>query len=140
MQGILFLNDSTNFELIDQPLIENLTEKLKYYSEKNGIKRETYNPSSGMTIINYCLENNIYDNMNVAISDNLTIDQIARIALRACNAEDIIISYDVSKPNGQHRKDVSIDLLKQKIPSFNPINLYDGIKQTYTYLIKNKML
>jgi GDP-L-fucose synthase len=91
-------------------------------------------------VINYCLENNIYDNMNVAISDNLTIDQIARIALRACNAEDIIISYDVSKPNGQHRKDVSIDLLKQKIPSFNPINLYDGIKQTYTYLIKNKML
>jgi uncharacterized membrane protein YcgQ (UPF0703/DUF1980 family) len=51
-----FLNDSSEFELIDQTLIENLTEKLKYYSERNGIKRETYNPSSGMSVIEYCLE------------------------------------------------------------------------------------
>jgi GDP-L-fucose synthase len=91
-------------------------------------------------VIKYCLENEIYDNMNVAISNNLSIKQMAEVALKACDAEYLEIEFDATKSNGQYRKDVSIDLLKQKIPSFNPINLYDGIKKTYFYLIQNNML
>jgi GDP-L-fucose synthase len=91
-------------------------------------------------VIDYCLKNNIYDNMNVAISDNLSIKEMASIALKACGAENLDIEFDTDKPNGQYRKDVSSDLLMQKIPSFNPINLYDGIKQTYNYLIENKVI
>lgn len=90
--------------------------------------------------IDYCLKNDIYDNMNVAISENLTIRQMAEIALKACDAEHLSIDFDTTKPNGQYRKDVSVDLLKEKIPSFNPMNLFDGIKQTYNYLITNNML
>jgi nucleoside-diphosphate-sugar epimerase len=78
--------------------------------------------------------------MNVAIDENLSIAEMAQIALKACDAEHIKIEYDITKPNGQYRKDVSIDLLKSKIPSFSPINLYDGIKKTYNYLIENNTI
>jgi len=91
-------------------------------------------------IIKHCLDNNIYDNMNVATPENLTIDEMAKIALKACNADNIKIKYDTTKPNGQYRKDVSISILKNKIPSFNPIKLEEGIKKTYKYLLDNKML
>jgi len=91
-------------------------------------------------VINYCLENEIYDNMNVAISENLTIKQMAEIALEACNASYLNIEFDTTKPNGQYRKDVSTDLLKLKIPSFNSRNLYSGIKQTYDYILENNVL
>jgi GDP-L-fucose synthase len=91
-------------------------------------------------IIKYCLDNNIYDNMNVATPENLTIDEMAKIALKACNADNIKIKYDTTKPNGQYRKDVSISILKNKIPSFNPIKLEEGIKKTYKYLLDNKKL
>lgn len=91
-------------------------------------------------IIKYCLDNNIYDNMNVAIDKNLSIAEMAQIALKACDAGYIKIEYDVAKPNGQYRKDVSVNLLKEKIPSFNPIDLYSGIKKTYNYLIENNII
>jgi nucleoside-diphosphate-sugar epimerase len=78
--------------------------------------------------------------MNISVSDNLSIKQIAEIALKACDAEYLNIEFDINKPNGQYRKDVSINLLKQKIPSFNPINLYNGIKKTYNYLIENNIM
>jgi len=86
-------------------------------------------------VIKYCLDNNIYDNMNVAIDENLSILEMAQIALKACSAEYLNIEFDITKPNGQYRKDVSINLLKEKIPVFNPIKLEDGIKQTSNYLI-----
>jgi GDP-L-fucose synthase len=86
-------------------------------------------------VIKYCLDNNIYNNMNVAIDENLSIKEMAQIALKACDAEYIKIEYDITKPNGQHRKDVSSEILKEKIPLFSPINLHDGIKKTYNYLI-----
>lgn len=91
-------------------------------------------------IIWHCLENNIYDNMNVATLENLSISEMVEIAVQSCDIDNIKIEYDISKPNGQYRKDVSIDLLKEKIPSFNPIKLGEGIKKTYNYLIKNNKL
>ena len=91
-------------------------------------------------VIKYCLDNNIYDSMNVATPENLSISDMAKIALQSCGVNKISIWYDTSKPNGQYRKDVSVELLKEKIPSFNPIKLKDGIKKTYDYLIKNNIL
>jgi GDP-L-fucose synthase len=91
-------------------------------------------------VIKYCLDNSIHDNMNVAIDENLSISEMAQIALNTCGTEHIKIEYDITKPNGQHRKDVSSKILKSKIPSFKPINLQDGIKKTYNYLIKNNII
>jgi nucleoside-diphosphate-sugar epimerase len=78
--------------------------------------------------------------MNVSVPENLSITEMANIAMKACDIENIEIEYDTTKPNGQYRKDVSIKLLNEKIPHFKPIKLYDGVKKTYTYLIENKIL
>jgi len=91
-------------------------------------------------VIATCLNNDIYTSMNVAVEDNLSIRDMADIAKRAMGADHIDIVFDTTKPNGQHRKDVSIASLKRNIPSFSPITLEDGIRQTYEYLLTHNIL
>jgi GDP-L-fucose synthase len=87
-------------------------------------------------IIKKCIVDDIYDNFNVATEENISIDEIAKIALKSCNAEHIKIEYDITKPDGQYRKDVSINKLNSIISDFTPISLYDGIKNTYNKINK----
>jgi GDP-L-fucose synthase len=82
-------------------------------------------------IIHYVITNEIYDSFNVAGNENLTIKDMANIALNSCDAEHLVINWDLSKPNGQHRKDVSIEKLKYLLPNFSPLNLSEGIKLVY---------
>ena len=56
---------------------------------------------------------------------------MAEIALKACDAKNIEIKWDLSKPNGQHRKDVCTNKLKYLLPDFNPLSLSEGIKLVY---------
>ncbi len=91
-------------------------------------------------VIKQCLENDIYENMNVATEENLSIKQMAEIALDACGANNLTIHFDSAYPDGQYRKDVSIDLLKRTIPDFTTIDLYSGIKQTYSYIKDNNLI
>ena len=53
------------------------------------------------------------------------------IGLRACNSKHLKVNFDTSKPNGQYRKDVSIDKLKSLLIDYNPISLEGGIKKVY---------
>jgi nucleoside-diphosphate-sugar epimerase len=82
-------------------------------------------------IIKMMIVNNKFHNMNIATKENYTVDAIAKIALRACDAEDISIIYDKNKPNGQMRKDIEISKLKKYFPKFLPIKLEEGIKEIY---------
>jgi len=91
-------------------------------------------------VIKYCLDNDVYENMNVATEENLSIKQMAKIALDACEAQNLTIQFDTTYPNGQFRKDVSIQKLKKIIPNFKPIELHDGVKQTYQYIQKNNLI
>jgi len=59
-------------------------------------------------VIGLCIERDINTSMNVATEENLSIRQIVRIALRACESERLRVDWDPSKPNGQMQKDVSI--------------------------------
>jgi GDP-L-fucose synthase len=90
--------------------------------------------------IKYCIDNDIYENMNVSVEENLSIKQMAEIALKAMGAEHLKIEFDSTKPDGQFRKDVSVDLLKKQIKGFKPLDLYNGIKKTYSYLLENDKL
>lgn len=85
-------------------------------------------------VIKFCLDENIYDSFNVATEQNISIDDIARTALRACDASHLKIEYDSSKPDGQFRKDVSIEKMKKIIPEFKATRLYHGIASTYSIL------
>ena len=86
-------------------------------------------------VISQVIESEIYKSFNVATPENLSIKEMAEIALDACSSNHLEIIWDTSKPNGQFRKDVSVELLKQSIPNFNPISLYQGIKLTYQHLV-----
>jgi GDP-L-fucose synthase len=82
-------------------------------------------------VIYEVITNEIYDNFNVAGEENLSIKEMANIALQSCNADNLEIKWDSDKPNGQHRKDVSIEKLKTLLPDFFPLKLSEGIKMVY---------
>jgi len=85
-------------------------------------------------VIKKCIDDEIYESFNVATEQNVSIDDIARTALRACDATHIKIEYDSSKPDGQFRKDVSIEKMKSLFPEFKATRLYHGIGSTYSIL------
>ena len=90
------------------------------------------------SIIYECIKNNITESMNVATEDNLSIDEMAHIARTSLDAKHIKIKYDITKPNGQFRKDVSIQKLRKHFPDFEFTTLSEGIKQIYqTYAKSN---
>jgi GDP-L-fucose synthase len=82
-------------------------------------------------VIYKVITNNIYDNFNVAGEENLSIKEMTNITLQSCGAENLKIKWDTNKPNGQYRKDVSIEKLKTLLPGFNPLPLSKGIKMVY---------
>jgi len=82
-------------------------------------------------VIKLMIDNDKFFNMNVATNENYSIEEIAKIALKVCNAEHLSIKYDSNKPNGQMRKDIEISKLKKYFPEFNPIMLKDGIKEIF---------
>tara|TARA_B100001057_G_scaffold175337_1_gene175975 strand:- start:19022 stop:19936 length:915 start_codon:yes stop_codon:yes gene_type:complete len=89
-------------------------------------------------IIHEMITNDKFYNMNIATNENYTVDKIARLALKACNSEDLEINYDKEKPNGQLRKDIDILKFKEYFPNFTPISLEEGIKEIFNKKIKNK--
>ena len=66
------------------------------------------------------------------------VKQISEIALEACDAKDLQINFDTSKPNGQYRKDIDIKIMKSLFPDFKPIKLYEGIKQVYKNIMDSQ--
>ena len=67
---------------------------------------------------------------NVAPDNNMTIEQLAEVAISTCSKKTIKINYDNSKPNGQYRKDVDTTLFKKHIDfPFTPLS--EGIKAVY---------
>lgn len=87
-------------------------------------------------VIKECLDKDIYDSFNVATEENLSIKEMAEIALESCGLSDIKIEFDTTKPDGQYRKDVSIDKLKNLLPDFKSISLGKGIKKVYDKISK----
>mgnify|MGYP000082440272 CR=1 FL=1 len=62
------------------------------------------------TIIKLMIINKTKKSFNVATDENYTVKQISEIALEACDAKDLQINFDTSKPNGQNRKDIDIKI------------------------------
>lgn len=76
----------------------------------------------------------VKENMNISTTENLTIDQLAKLALQATESTHLKIKYDTTKPNGQYRKDISIDTFKNIFPNYEFTSYIDGIKTTYNSL------
>ena len=85
-------------------------------------------------IINLVVKYDIKENLNLSTSDNLTIDQMAKLALEATDSQHLKIMYDTTKPNGQYRKDIDITKFKNLFPNYEFTSYVQGIKQTYNTL------
>ncbi len=82
-------------------------------------------------IIKKTLENNVYENFNVATNENYSVSNIANIALKACRATHLRIKYDIKKPNGQLRKDIDNKKMLKLFPDTKFKTLYEGISEIY---------
>ena len=81
--------------------------------------------------ISHTLDKNESFDYNICNPQNLSIKQIAEIALTACDASNLKIEWDVNKPDGQFRKDASSEKFLNDYSSFKFTNLLEGVKTTY---------
>jgi len=87
-------------------------------------------------VINRCLSEEIYESFNVSTPENLSIKEMVEITLNSLGMNHIKINFDSSKPDGQFRKDVSINKLNNLLPDFNPLPFEKAIKQVYDKISK----
>ena len=81
-------------------------------------------------IIKEIIDNNITESFNVACPENLSINEMAKIALTTLG-KPYSISYFNPNLNGQYRKDVSINKMKTLLPEFKFTPFAEGIKTVY---------
>jgi len=123
--------------------ITSLLKKIKLAVENNQTEIELYGTGKPLRqfiyaqdlakIIKLSIDNNIIDNFNVANEENLSIEQIALLAIESLGL-NLKIVYKPNTPDGQYRKDVSIEKLKTYFPYFNFISLKEGIQKIYNQL------
>ena len=82
------------------------------------------------------IEEDKYLNMNIATDENYTVDKIAKIALKVCDAEYLEIKYNSDRPNGQMRKDIDTGIFEKNFPNLKLGRLSEGIKEIYEKLKK----
>ena len=87
-------------------------------------------------LISNMIEEDRYLNMNIATNENYSVDKIAKIALKVCDAEHLEIKYNSDRPNGQMRKDIDTSIFKENFPNFKLVQLSDGIEEIYKKLKK----
>ena len=87
-------------------------------------------------IICSMIEEDKYLNMNIATDENYTVDKIAKIALKVCDAQYLEIKYNSDRPNGQMRKDIDTNLFNKNFPNLKLVRLSEGIKEIYEKLKK----
>ena len=80
--------------------------------------------------ISRMVELDITDSFNLATDEVLSIRDMAHIAIEQC-APGLQVQWDTTKPNGQFRKDVSIDRLRSLMPDFRARAFAEGVQEVY---------
>lgn len=83
--------------------------------------------------IKLCIDNDITETLNFAPDENYSIKEIACMALVACGASDMLISFSDASMNGQMRKDASNKRMMELFPDFKFTPLHEGIKIAYQH-------
>lgn len=91
-------------------------------------------------VIYIFIENNINESCNVCADETKSIEDITHIALKACNASNINVEWDISKPDGQYRKDASSEKLMNLVKDFKFTSLLEGIERTYNKYVESKRI
>ena len=87
-------------------------------------------------IIARVVKEDVSVNMNIATPENLSIAEMVRQALIATDSQHLEVEWDTTQPNGQYRKDVSVEKLQTAFPDFQFTSFVDGIRKTHEELKK----
>jgi GDP-L-fucose synthase len=109
---------------------ENKDSKITLFGDGTPLRQFTFAKDIA-EIIKLIVTYDIKDNMNLSTNDNLSIDTLARLALKATDSEYLDIEYDKTKPNGQYRKDINCNTFKNLFPQYEFTSYIEGIKKTY---------
>jgi len=135
--------DKDNYS--DSHFVAALIKKI-YIANKEGVDRiELYGDGTPLRqfmyvhdlarIIKLIIYRDITDCFNIAPPWNMTIDEIARTALKATNSEHLDIFYNISYPNGQMRKDIDTSIMSSLFPDFEFTPLEKGLSLYYQYYL-----
>ncbi|MCO6509255.1 MAG: NAD-dependent epimerase/dehydratase family protein [Aridibacter famidurans] len=84
-------------------------------------------------VIRDCVSKDVTDSFNVAPDENLSIREIAGIAVAVCTGDRLAIEFDRDSPDGQFRKDVSNERMKKTLGEFEFTPLREGIARVYAH-------
>ena len=91
-------------------------------------------------IIKLYMNNNFKENINICSDECYSIKEMVEIARESLKLNDTIkFNFDITKPNGQYRKDVSNEKFKKLFPDFKFIKLSDGIAKLHFHLFTSKL-
>jgi len=113
---------------------KNQSNKITLFGDGSPLRQFTFAEDIARVIF-LIIKNDIKENLNVGIEENLSIKEIAELALLATNSTDLKIEYDNTKPNGQYRKDISVSNFKLIFPDFKFTSYLKGMKTTYESII-----
>jgi GDP-L-fucose synthase len=82
-------------------------------------------------VIKMVIDRDITESFNVCPDENPTIAEVVDIALQVCDAKDIQVRWDPSKPDGQLNKQASNKKMKSLLPDFTFTSLEEGIRKAY---------
>ena len=99
--------------------------------------RQFMHASDFAEIVSLYVSRGLSVSCNVAPNINLSINNYAKLALKALDLDNMTITYDSSLPNGQLRKDVSNQRFMSYFPNFRFKKLETGIQELYAYYEKN---
>jgi GDP-L-fucose synthase len=109
---------------------KNNDESITLYGDGTPL-RQFMHAYDAANVIKTVIEEDIKESFNLATKENITIGDIAKIALDATNSGHLKIEFDITKPNGQQRKDLCIKKFDELIPNYKFIELKEGIKNFY---------
>lgn len=123
-----FVNDLI-FKIIDSE--KNNRDYITLFGDGTPL-RQFMHASDLAKIIHLYVSSKCNYSFNVAPDNNMSIADIAKIAITVCNSK-LKIRYDSSKPNGQYRKDVDTSIFQSQIKDFKFKTLKQGIGEIYDY-------
>ena len=122
-------------KIVEQESVGSTT--LKLLGTGKPLRQFTY-AGDVAAIIKIMALDDINESFNVSNPETHTINELATITLEALGKKDWSIVYNSPELDGQYRKDVSIDKMKEFIPNFAFTKFAEGIKKVYS--LKKKQL
>ena len=109
---------------------KNNDESIKLFGDGSP-KRQLLYAEDLSIIIKKIVDGDITESFNVSPEEVYTIEEISKMALEVTGNQNIKISFDKTKPNGQLIKTLDTERFKNIFPNFKFTNLRDGIKTYY---------